>query len=120
VSLGIASENKRRALSQIFYHAGRIVYLLDAADDLKEDREKGRYNPLVYRFEASDGGLRQEDRDELYLTLRHSENLMSSAFELLDKNLWSDILDNIIYLGIPQVISAVLSGRWRKPRRNET
>ena len=120
VSFGIEPESKRRAIAQIFYHTGRIVYILDAADDLKEDIVKDLYNPIKYRFNNNDGILSQENKDELLLTLRHSENLIISAFQLLDEGPWSDILENILYLGIPQVALAVLSGRWRKPRRNET
>lgn len=28
------------------YNLGRWIYLMDAADDLEEDREKNNYNPF--------------------------------------------------------------------------
>ena len=34
---------RRRVLEQIFYHLGRWVYLVDAADDLKKDAASGNY-----------------------------------------------------------------------------
>ena len=44
---GIADPVKRRVAEQLLYHLGRWVYLVDAADDLKEDLKTGSYNPLV-------------------------------------------------------------------------
>ena len=116
----IQTESRRRALEQVFYHTGRIVYLLDAADDLEEDVQRGRYNPLANRFDLKGGVLDTDQKEMLRLTLRHSENLLISAYQLLEPGPWSEILTNIIYLGIPAVINAVLSGNWHKPRRNET
>jgi hypothetical protein len=116
----VQPEMRHRALAQVFYHTGRIVYLLDAADDLAEDVRHNRYNPLLYRFGPSQGTLSSEQMEALRLTLRHSENMLISAYQLLDPGPWSEILTNIIYLGIPAVINAVLSGNWHKPRRNET
>ena len=36
---------RRRVLEQIFYHLGRWVYLVDAADDLKKRRRLGKLQP---------------------------------------------------------------------------
>ena len=38
---------------QLLYHLGRWIYLADAADDLAEDKAKGRYNPIVAQFGSS-------------------------------------------------------------------
>lgn len=40
---------RERVLRQMFYHIGRWVYLLDAAQDVKEDMEQDNYNPVVLR-----------------------------------------------------------------------
>ena len=40
---------RERVLRQMFYHAGRWLYLLDAAQDVPEDMKTGAYNPLVQR-----------------------------------------------------------------------
>ena len=42
---GIEDVKRHRILEQLLYHAGRVVYLLDAMDDLPEDIEKDGYNP---------------------------------------------------------------------------
>ena len=41
---------RERVLRQMFYHAGRWLYLLDAAQDVPEDMKTGAYNPLVQRY----------------------------------------------------------------------
>lgn len=40
----LADEMQRRLQSEILYHVGRAVYILDAADDYSDDRKNGRYN----------------------------------------------------------------------------
>lgn len=115
----ITDDARARAAGQIFYHVGRIVYILDAADDLEEDFTSGSYNPLIYRFNLETGAIDEETEKELRLTLRHSENMIISAFQLLDAGVWTEIIQNVVYLGIPAVTDAVLTGQWRKPKRNE-
>jgi len=113
---GVSDPARRRVLDELLYHVGRIVYILDAIDDLAEDFKKGNYNPLVYRFSAQNGALTDDDRDSLRLTLRHSHNSVISAFALLEKNPWTDILENTVYLGLPWVTEMVFSGRWKEQK----
>lgn len=118
-SEGAASPERARILSQLLYHLGRIVYVLDAVDDLPEDERTGNYNPLRFRYELRDGGLSQEDAAELRMSLQHSHNSISSAFVLLEKNPYTDILSNILYFGLPAVTQAVFSGEWRAAKRGK-
>lgn len=111
------AEYRSRILSQIFYHVGRIVYILDAVDDLPEDFAEGSYNPLIYRFELSEGSLPQAARQDIELTLQLSENVLRSAFELLPSGTWTSILRNIIYNGLPWVTRLVMDGQWREMRK---
>lgn len=103
-----------RILSQILYHTGRIVYILDAADDLPEDLRTGSYNPLVHRFAIRDGKLPEDVVQELDRTLCLSENALRAAFELLPEKPWTSVLRNIIYEGLPWVKTLVLQGKWRE------
>lgn len=105
----------RQVLEQLLYHLGRWVYLMDAWDDLDDDREKGRYNPLDARFQ----GQARENRDYLETTASHSLRLMGSAAELLERGEWTAIVENIVYTGLPAVQSAVLDGRWGNERHKE-
>ena len=108
---------QRRAMEQLLYHLGRWVYLVDAWDDLEEDRKAGRYNPLDARFD----GKAKEERDYVETTMTHSVRLIYSAFNLLDLGSWKPVIENILYRGLPGVQTAVLDGRWKevkKQRRN--
>lgn len=109
----VPKEGERRALEQLLYHVGRWVYLMDAWDDLDEDREKGRYNPLDARFR----GQARENREYLEATATHSLRLAGSAASLLELGRWTPIVENILYLGLPAVQGAVLDGRWKEMRR---
>lgn len=110
-------DNSRRIMSQLFYHVGRIIYLLDAVDDLKDDYESGLYNPLIYRFELTSPELMPEDRNAMTITLAHSQAMLASAFALLDTGTYSDVLTNIIYDGLPWVAGRVFAGTWGKTEK---
>lgn len=101
---------KRRPLEQLLYHTGRYIYIVDACDDLKEDAAARRYNPISARYQLAAGVLTDEAREALESTLKHSCGLIGTAYELLPRNDWSTILENIIYLGMPGVANRVLSG----------
>lgn len=107
-------ENDRdRALSEVLYHLGRWVYLIDAVDDLPDDQKRGRYNPVLARF----GGWTEEDRAYLRKVMDHSLSLMGAAFELLPPNECTPVVENIVYSGLPAVEELVFSGDWRKAQK---
>ena len=98
-----------RALEQLLYHVGRWIYLMDAWDDLADDRRTGSYNPIYARF----GGETEANRDYLRTTLRHSLNLARSAAALLELGHWRETVENILFLGLPMVEELVFTGRWK-------
>lgn len=110
-SEGAQEPVKKRILEHLFYHLGRIIYLTDAIDDLPGDAEDGSYNPVILRYSLDSGTLSDEAAQGLDITLRHSINLIASDFQLLPKNSFSEIVENIIYLGIPTVTSQTLRSR---------
>lgn len=98
-----------RALEQLLYHVGRWIYLVDAWDDLEEDRQRGGYNPISARFP----GQEKEKMEYLRTTLRHSLNLARSAGALLELGYWQGTVENVLYLGLPAVEELVFTGRWK-------
>lgn len=108
-----ADSPQRRILEELLYHVGRWIYLMDAWDDLDGDRKRGRYNPLDARFQ----GRAQEEKDYLCTTATHSLRLAGSAANLMEMGSWTPIVENILYLGLPAVQSAVLEGRWKEMRQ---
>lgn len=103
----------RRTLGELLYHLGRWIYLMDAWDDLAEDKKHGRYNPLDARFQ----GLAPEEKEYLNTTAAHSARLAGAAANLMELGSWEPIVENILYLGLPTVQSAVLDGRWKEMRK---
>ena len=104
-----------RVLGQLLYHVGRWIYLADAWDDLAEDREQGSYNPLLTRFE----GEPEEHLEELRTTMTHSLRLAISAFQLAEFGVYRGVIENTLYLGLPSVQEAVLTGTWREMKNTK-
>lgn len=107
----------RRVMAEIFYHLGRWIYLVDASDDLKKDFEAGCYNPLRYRYGLTDGTLDEKTQQEVALSLDLSVHRMASAYALLERGVWSNILDSIFYESLYGIGNAVLKGTYHKPPR---
>lgn len=105
-------ERLDRPRTQLLYHLGRWIYLADAADDLAEDRRRGRYNPIDARF----GG--KPDMDYVSTTMSHSLALAQGAFQLLPPNRWEAVLENILYLGLPRVQKLAVAGAWHGGRES--
>ena len=112
-------EGKKRILRELFYHMGRYVYILDAIDDYADDWQSGSYNPIQYRFSTCGGELGDEERKALQTTLNLSQRCIATAFQLMDKNPWTPIAENIIYLGLPLAAEKVLCGQWNKREKRK-
>lgn len=108
------SEFRQRTMYQLLYHLGRWIYLIDGVDDLTEDDQKGSYNPIRARFPV----WSETDRAYLRQMLSHSLTLVGAAFQLLEPNPWYDVLENIIYSGLPTVEEMVFSGQWREYQKH--
>ena len=109
---GCGSPERQRIHRQMLYHLGRWIYLVDAVDDLKEDAPAGKYNPLIYRFGLQGNVLDEDSRQRLIATMDHSVNMISSAFVLADYGVWTSLLENILYYGLPATGRLVLEGKW--------
>ncbi len=78
------------------FYMGKFIYLMDAYEDLEEDRKKNAYNPLIPVLAES-----EKDVDifcRLMLTSMMSE--CAKSFERLPILLHADILRNILYSGV--------------------
>lgn len=106
-------EGRDRVLEQLLYHLGRWIYLIDARDDLEEDRLAGRYNPVAARYGPSG------DDESLERTLGHSLELMGAAFQLGSFGCRTPVLENILYLGLPLVQRAVFDGSWAQIKKQK-
>lgn len=112
-------EQSRRGLEQLLYHLGRWIYLIDAWDDLEEDLQRNRYNPIVCRFELkqSDEGGKEQAKEHMERTIIHSENLAISAFHLGSYGYNTPVIENVLCGGLQSVRQLVFSGQWKQQHR---
>lgn len=103
---------RERILTQMFYHVGRWVYLLDACADVAEDLESGNYNPVVRRYGLRTPSL-SEIKQPLETTLERSLVDVCAAFDLLAPGRDEGLVRNIIFLGMPLVTRQVLDGTYQ-------
>ncbi len=108
-----APAEEKRILGTLLYHVGRYLYLVDALEDLPGDQKKGGYNPLLYRYGPIEGKLSPEEQESLCNAIEASIDIAASALELLPKGPNSEILENIIYDGLPTVLKSVSEGKFR-------
>lgn len=113
----VDDEMQRRVMKEIFYHLGRWIYLVDAADDFEKDAHSNCYNPLRYRYEIDGDKLDEQSREAVAASLDLSVHRMASAYALLSCGVWTSILDSIFYESLYGIGSAVLKGTYHKPPR---
>ena len=96
-------ETERRILSHIGYGLGRFIYILDAYEDREKDKKENNFNPFLLAKEPPDT---EEIRQMLEFTLSE----ISNSYQLLNIKRNRPILDNILYLGLPESMSRVFDG----------
>lgn len=94
---------------------GRFIYLCDAMDDLADDIRKSQYNPLALLWGdmALDGeGKPAEPVRSAFSTGTPLDlEKLALAVELLPAHPLTEIVKNIIYLGMPDVAGQIAAGR---------
>ncbi len=113
----VPDQTKRRVLSQLLYHLGRWIYLIDAADDLEKDIKYGSYNPLPLRYALPGNTLTDTARQELSQTLDNSIRTMAAAFELWDFGAYGPVIESTVYQGLYAVGTAVLDGTFHRKKQ---
>ena len=97
-------KSRKLILETMGYNLGRWIYLMDAADDLEEDREKNNYNPFLLMDYNGEKNFKNYISQILNQSLAQAYN----AFELLDITLYKGIIDNILLKGLAQKQRTVL------------
>ena len=111
----IEEESTRRILSHMGYLLGRVIYLFDAFEDKEQDQKNGSYNPYLLAESVPSG---EEFENAITFTL----SAIASDYELLTLRYNKPILDNIIYLGLPDTLKRVAHGmplREKGERKHE-
>lgn len=124
VSLDIAADPSAKALAAVFsqghygddkqllwrlgYMLGRWVYLVDAADDLKDDIKSGSFNPFKAKFPTRESAESKEFSDYAAGILNMTAGEVAAVFENLTFYRFKDIIENVIYDGIYSVQNNIL------------
>jgi hypothetical protein len=87
--------DEKRVVTETAMELGRWIYLIDALDDFREDKAKGRYNPLIGMCDGSEVKAARLMKPVLYDHLGR----LAEAYELLDIKKNDALLRNMIYLG---------------------
>lgn len=92
------SENPedKKHLSGLGYHLGRFTYIADASDDLEKDIKNKNYNPLFLNFSNITEARKFADEN-----INMSVGMIAEFYSKLNISKFKEIIDNIIYLGLP-------------------
>lgn len=94
------------------YNLGRLVYLLDAVDDVEKDQKKGRYNPLLLNYGecTKKQDYLVKNADELSFLLNSAYNKMVGSYNAMNIVRYEGVLSNTVYLGIKMQMERLLKG----------
>ena len=110
LSFGIDDEKSRRILARIGYCIGKWIYLTDALDDLRDDLKKKRFNPFIQKYQLFN--ITELEFEKISEDMTGQLNVCiceaCSAFELLDVRYFRQIIENILYKGLPAVQNEIL------------
>lgn len=96
------------SLRRIGFYLGKFIYLMDAYEDLEQDKKKGTYNPFLQMSEVPDF----DETSRNILTMMMAE--CSREFEKLPILEDVEILRNILYSGVWCRYEAVQKRREEK------
>lgn len=101
--------NQEKILRSIGYNLGKWVYMVDAADDCEEDKERSRFNPFLRIYDGE--CPTREQREVISDALKVQLSALEPAFDLIDYDMNRDmqgIINNILYIGMPRSASDAL------------
>lgn len=101
-----------RAAERMGLFVGKIIYYLDAAEDYEKDARSGAYNVFIRQ-----GLSRQDAVAQAAQLCRMCAGEAALAYNLLETGAYRPILDNIVFLGLPQSIAAAGEPRAAARRR---
>lgn len=118
----ISDRKEERILQFLGYNLGRWIYILDAFSDLEQDLQNSTYNPILLQYEYREGeglgNFKGRIRETVEFTLTYTLSNLAKSYELLELYRYKDILDNIIYVGLYQVMRNKLKGSEREDERS--
>ena len=99
------------AVYRFGYCVGRWVYLMDAADDLKQDIKTGSYNVFAKRFHLQSPVLTAEQESVIRETLEMTSAAAVQALESSQLTVLYPILENIVLDGMYASMEQMMKGK---------
>lgn len=99
------------SLGDFGYNLGRLIYIMDACDDMEEDYRNGSYNPVISGY-GFNGEFTDELKERITVLLYNSLSYLAEEYQKLQIRKNKPILDNIIYLGIRARCDQITKGKW--------
>ncbi len=97
------NEELRADLYELGYSLGKWIYIIDALDDLKEDMEKNKFNPINFLYNKENKPYEeffQEIKPRIEFTILNCGYTCREALDRLPIRRNKEILENIISLGM--------------------
>lgn len=105
-AFGIDGTNARIAAS-LGKHIGSWIYIADALDDMADDARLERYNPILLLYGGNIPDEQQIESIEIALKNELYEAEASVDLIEFDNAILKNIIQNIIYLGMPSKIKEI-------------
>lgn len=119
-------KEKQALLGRFGYQLGRFVYITDALDDVRKDYKSGSYNPLLLAegiMPQKGGTLGKSEYAHIVKKSQPAVNLtlgeLAESYSRLGITMYKATLDNIIYVGLPNVFELVKKGKFNRSNRNK-
>ena len=99
-----------KADADFFYYLGKWVYIIDALDDYDKDIKKQNYNPFYYNCGKAESfkQLLQQHGMDLNFIISDILNSLQRCYKELKFNFNSDLIENIVMRGIPEMTKNVI------------
>lgn len=99
-----SDDNTRNAVERFGYMTGRLIYLLDAADDIEDDIKKDNFNPFKEFFKN-----KVSFADSVKPVINSTAAEMYDSFRQIKIYRYSTIFDNILTLGIKTSVNKIFA-----------
>ena len=116
------SDELRYELYDLGYALGKWIYLIDALDDLKEDIEKDKFNPINYLYNKNNKSyeeLLEEIKPRMEFTILNCGYNCKEALNKLPLKRNKAILENIITLGMMDKYEKIINNCNCKDKKNK-
>jgi hypothetical protein len=106
----VISENES-IIRSIGRNIGKWIYLLDAYDDIGDDLKKGKFNPVIEKYNLTKENYEEKEKEiknDIEFSLIYTLSEISNDYKKLDIEKNTGILDNIFYMGMLRKTESIL------------